>query len=74
MSRHQIPDYLLRTSVGIKVEGGFNYGRIQALINEFAADQPSQDFAGNIAGFLTIEDIPQDRRESFLRVLSALGD
>ena len=74
MARHEIPNYLLKTSVGIKVEGGFSRSRIQALINEFAAEQPSQEFAGEIAGFLTIEDIPQERREGFLQVLNALNN
>lgn len=73
MPRHLIPDYLLKTSVGIKLEGGVSNARIQAVINEFAAEQPAQEFADGIAGFLTISDIPQERREAFLQVLNALG-
>ena len=73
MARHEIPNYLLKTSVGIKVEGGFSRSRIQALINEYAAEQPDQEFAGDIAGFLTIEDIPQERREAFLQVLDRMA-
>ena len=73
MARHEIPNYLLKTSVGIKVEGGFSGSRVQALINEFAAEQPSQELAGDIAGFLTIEDIPQERRGGLLQVLKTLS-
>jgi hypothetical protein len=73
MARGTIPDYLLKTSVGIKVEAGISASRIRALVNEFAAEQPRHQPASDIAGFLMIEDIPQVHREGFLRVLSALS-
>jgi hypothetical protein len=73
MARNPIPDYLLKTSVGIKVEAGFSASRIRAVINEFAAEQPEDETSGDIMGFLSIEDIPQARREGFLRVLNSLS-
>ena len=73
MARHVIPDYLLRTSVGISEEAGVSSSRIRALINEFAAEQSSHKLAGDIGGFLTVDDIPQDRREGFLSVLASFA-
>lgn len=73
MARNTIPDYLLKTTVGISEEAGVSSSRIQALINAFAAEQPGHNPAGDIAGFLTVVDIPQARREGFLRVLSSFA-
>ena len=72
MAKGPIPDYLLKTTVAIKVEAGVSASRIRALINEFASEQPRPN-AGDIAGFLWVEDIPEARREGFLWVLSSLS-
>lgn len=72
MARSTIPDYLLKTTIGISEEAGVSSSRIRALINEFAAEQPGHH-AGDISGFLSAEDIPHARREGFLCVLSSFA-
>jgi hypothetical protein len=73
MTRNTIPDYLLKTTVGIAEEAGISSSRIRALVNEFAAEKSKCEPSGDIAGFLAVEDIPQDRREGFLCVLSSFA-
>ena len=73
MARHVIPDYLLKTSVGISEEAGVSSCRIRALINELAAERSGHKLASDIGGFLTVDDIPQDRREGFLSVLASFA-
>ena len=73
MARHVIPDYLLKASVGISEEAGVSSSRIREVINAFAAEQPGHKLAGDIAGFLTVADIPQARREGFMSVLSSFA-
>jgi hypothetical protein len=73
MPRHTIPDYLLKTAVGLQVEAGISATHLRALINEFAAEQSSYEFGEGFAGFLSVEDIPQGRREDFMSALSALS-
>jgi len=73
MAKSPISNDLLKTTVGIHVEAGVSASRIRALINQFASEQPRHEIAADIAGFLSVEDIPQARREGFLWVISSLS-
>jgi hypothetical protein len=72
MARHVIPDYLLKTTVAISEEAGVSSSRIRAAINAFAAE-PEEKFTGDIAGFLTVADIPQSRRAGFMSLISSFA-
>jgi hypothetical protein len=73
MSRSIIDDHVLRISVGIKSEGGsIKSVQVREIVNRLAADVRAP---GNmeIAGFLELEDIPQDRRSQFLVALDTVA-
>ena len=66
-----IDDHVLRMFVGIKSEGGrVNAQQVREIVGRMAADLPANV---EIAGFLDLEDIPQERRSQFLQVLDTVS-
>jgi len=73
MSRSTIDDHVLKMFVGIKSEGGaINDVQVREIISRIAADVRAPANVG-IAGFLEIEDIPQERRSQFLTVIDTVA-
>ena len=73
MRSSTIDDHVLRMFVGIKSEAGaIDAGQVREIIGRMAADVRAPANA-EIAGFLELEDIPQDRRSQFLQVLDTVS-
>jgi hypothetical protein len=72
MAKRKIENYLLKTTAGLRIDAGVSPALIRGLINEFAGETQSHNPDGDIVSFLSIEDIPQDRREKFLLALNFL--
>jgi len=68
-----IDDHVLRMFVGIKSEGGrVNAQQVREIVGRMAADLRAPANV-EIAGFLDLEDIPQERRSQFLQVLDTVS-
>ena len=73
MSRSQIDDYVLKMFVGIKSEtGAISTLQVREIVSRMGADLRAPANVG-IAGFLEVEDIPQDRRSQFLTVIDTVS-
>ncbi len=73
MRRSVIDDHVLRIFVGIKSEGGaITPVQVREIVSRIASDvrAPADQ---EIAGFLELEDIPEDRRSQFLQVLDTVS-
>jgi hypothetical protein len=73
MSRHNTSDGVLKIIVGMKLEVGVSMSEIRGLIDKYASDQRRPGEPGEIAGFLSVEDIPQQLRHDFSAALSSLS-
>jgi hypothetical protein len=73
MQRSQIDNHVLRIFVGIKSEAGaINAVQVREIVSRIACDvrAPANQ---KIAGFLELEDIPEERRSTFLQVLDTVA-
>lgn len=73
MRRSQIDNHVLRVFVGIKSEGGaITPIQVREIVSRIASDvrAPANQ---EIAGFLELEDIPEERRSQFLQVLDTVS-
>jgi hypothetical protein len=73
MAKRPITDELLKLTIENKLETGVDASRIRVLIEAFASDESEREPAEEIVGFLWVEDIPHDRRGTFLTALLALS-
>ena len=74
--KRSVSDELLRLTVEAKIEAGANPASVRELTEAFASyhDQGPSEGTKGIVGFLGVEDIPCDRRGTFLMALLALAD
>ena len=72
MSRHTTSDEVLKMIVGMKLEIGVSMFKIRDLIDKFCPGR-RQEESEEIAGFLSVEDVPQRLRDQFIVALSALA-
>lgn len=72
-ARIPITDEVLKLSVGIRLEAGVDEAQIRALIDQFASELCRGEQPQDIVGFLTVEDVPQDRRAEFLQAVDGLA-
>jgi hypothetical protein len=75
LTKRPISDELLRLTVETKIETGTSFASIRELMERFASYHDQRPSEGvEIVGFLGVEDIPLDRRATFLTTLLALAD
>jgi hypothetical protein len=73
MHRSIIDDHVLKVFVGIKSEcGAIRPAQVREILSRLAADVRAPDNI-ELAGFLELEDIPQDRRNQFLVVVDTVA-
>jgi len=74
-SKRPISDGLLKLTVETKIEAGASSASIYELVESFASyhDQ-GPNLGGEIVEFLGVEDIPDDRRGTFLTALLSLPE
>lgn len=74
LPKRSVSDELLRLTVETKIEAGVSSAKIRELIEGFASYHDQEpDQATEIVGFMEVEDIPPDRRGTFLTALLSLA-
>jgi hypothetical protein len=74
MSKRPITDDLLKLAIESRIDAGVSAARIRILIEAFASHEWEGEQPEEIVGFLWVEDIPADRRGTFLTTLLALAE